>query len=46
MYSTAEERAGWGWETGWLLTLGLEWEGPGFEELTAWVENRTLSAKH
>lgn len=38
MYSTGEERAGWG--------RGPEREGLGLEEFTAWVENRTLSAKH
>lgn len=40
MYSTGEGRAGWGWGR------GPEREGLGLEEFTAWVENRTLSAKH
>lgn len=33
-------KAGWGWGR------GPEREGLGLEEFTAWVENRTLSAKH
>lgn len=44
--STAEERHAGDGEGGQVLTLGLQREEAGLEEFMAWVENRTLSAKH
>lgn len=39
-----EEREVWGRRP--AFDSGLEREGPGLEAFSAWVENRTLSAKH